>query len=306
MAHPAPPYTWPDAQRIAVCLTFDVDAEAPHLWNDPAAARTAVGELEQRRFGPRVGLPRILRMLAEEEVPATFFVPGWTADNHPGLLDAIVQEDHEVGAHGYLHERLNEIDPDHEAGVLERSLDALHRVAGVRPSGYRSPSFQLNRGTPALLKRYGFRYDSSLMGFDHPYSIATEAGPLTELPVEWLLDDAPQYKHVKSASQSNVVAEPDKVARLWLQEFDALHDLGGRLLVLTMHPWISGRASRVAALRRMIHHMRARPGVWFARLDEVARHHETSRQREALTVSVQPPPGPLPDPRVPAPQEPRG
>lgn len=279
-------YHWPDDHRIAVCLTFDVDAEAPHLWNDPERAKHSIGELEQRRFGPRVGLPRILDMLGELEVPATFFVPGWTAENHPGLLGSILERGHEVGAHGYLHERLHEISPEEEEEVLERSLATLKQLGDIEPQGYRSPSFQLNRGTPALLESRGFLYDSSLMGYDHPYMLRTANGCLTELPVEWLLDDAPQYKHVKSATQSNVVANPDKVMRLWRSEFDALYDLGGRLFVLTMHPWISGRASRVAALQQLIEHMRSKPGVWFARCCEVATFHKGSNLYESFAVEV--------------------
>lgn len=280
------PYQWPDGDQIVVCLTFDVDAESPHLWNDPERAKHSIGELEQRRFGPRVGLPRILELLGDLEIPATFFVPGWTAENHPGLLDSILDRGHEVGAHGYLHERLHEISPEREVEVLDRSLETLDRLAGIRPQGYRSPSFQLNRGTPSLLKSRGFEYDSSLMGYDHPYTLRTEKGLLTELPVEWLLDDALQYKHVASATQSNVVADPDKVSRLWLSEFDALHALGGRIFVLTMHPWISGRASRVATLRAMIEHMQSKPAVRFASCRDAAACHRASVHYEPLATSA--------------------
>ena len=282
-------YTWPTNKRTAVCLTFDCDAESPFLWNEPVEARRYIGELEQRRFGPRVGLPRILSLLQELGVPGTFFVPGWTADHHPGLLEGIVEAGYEVAAHGYVHERINQISPMDEEAILERSIGVFEKLIGVRPVGYRSPSFQLNQGTPALLMEKGFQYDTSLMGYDHPYTLEVGDQLLPEIPVEWLLDDAVQYKHVRSATQSNVVAEPGKVQRLWMEEFDAMHMIGGRVFVLTMHPWISGRASRLNALRRMIEHMQEAGDVWFASCREVAAHHAGSTWLRHYATAVSAP-----------------
>ncbi|MEJ2665899.1 MAG: polysaccharide deacetylase [Deinococcales bacterium] len=281
-------YAWPGDRRTTVCLTFDCDAESPFLWNEPMEARRFIGELEQRRFGPRVGLPRILALLEELGVPGTFFVPGWTAEHHPGVLEGIVEAGHEVAAHGYVHERINQVSPGEEDAILERSIAVFERLIGQRPAGYRSPSFQLNQGTPALLVEKGLRYDSSLMGYDHPYSLEAGEALLPEIPVEWLLDDAVQYKHVRSVKESNVVAEPRKVERLWMDEFDAMHGIGGRVFVLTMHPWISGRASRLAALRRMIQHMLDGSDVWFASCREVAEYHASSTwlQHYATAVST--------------------
>lgn len=282
-------YTWPRDRRTTVCLTFDCDAESPFLWNEPAEARRFIGELEQRRFGPRVGLPRIIALLEELGVPGTFFVPGWTAEHHRGVLEGIVEAGHEVAAHGYVHERINQVTPAEENAILERSIAVFERLIGQRPLGYRSPSFQLNQGTPALLVEKGFQYDSSLMGYDHPYSLEAEGRLLPEIPVEWLLDDAVQYKHVRSAIQSNVVAEPRKAERLWMDEFDAMHLIGGRVFVLTMHPWITGRASRLSALRRMIQHMKEAGDVWFATCREVAEHHAGTAWLQTYIAAVSTP-----------------
>ena len=75
-------YRWPDGQQCAVVLSFDVDAESGFLFREPEKSRRSLAGLEERRFGPRVGVDRILRMLDQLRLPATFFIPGWTVENH--------------------------------------------------------------------------------------------------------------------------------------------------------------------------------------------------------------------------------
>ena len=93
---------------------------------------------------------------------------------------------------------------------MREQLDILQSRLGVRPAGYRSPSWDVNVWTPDLLKRHGFLYDSSLMGNDVPYEIDTGEGPLIEVPVQWLLDDAPLFRHVYGAT--NAIADPGRVS----------------------------------------------------------------------------------------------
>ena len=88
-----------------------------------------------------------------------------------------------------------------------------------------------------------------------------------EVPVQWLLDDAPMYRYVPGSG--NGIADPDRVIRMWMQEFDGMRGENG-CFVLTMHPWISGRAGRLLGLEQLIRHMRATPGVWFATVGEIA------------------------------------
>lgn len=271
-------YTWPEGYRCAVALTFDFDAESALLFREPERAARSLAALEERRYGPRVGVPRILRLLDRYDLKGSFYIPGWTVVNHTDVCRSIRDAGHEIGAHGNVHEALDRLAPDAEVAVMEESLRILDEYLGVKPVGYRSPSWELNLGTPALLKRYGFLYDSSLMGNDIPYSLETPDGPLAELPIQWLLDDAPLFRHVYGAS--NAIAEPDRVLRMWSQEFKALYEENGCFIV-TCHPWISGRPSRIAMLEELIRYMRSFPGVWFTTLDEMARWHVGQSQEAA-------------------------
>jgi peptidoglycan/xylan/chitin deacetylase (PgdA/CDA1 family) len=268
------PYAWPRRSRSAAVLSFDVDAESAFIFREPEKARRSLGDLEERRFGPRVGVDRILRMLDRVELKATFFIPGWTVVNHLAPCKRIRDAGHEIGAHGNVHEAVGMLDEAQEKRVMAEQLAILKDQLGVKPAGYRSPSWDVNVWTPALLKQHGFLYDSSLMGNDVPYDLETTEGPLTEVPVQWIMDDAPLFRHVYGST--NGIAEPARVLNLWSTEFTAMHREGA-CFVLTCHPWISGRASRVQLIEDLVRVMRRQKGVWFATCEEVARWHAERR-----------------------------
>lgn len=266
-------YRWPDGQQSAVVLSFDFDAESGFLFREPDRARRSLGDLEERRFGPRVGVDRILRLLDRLRLPASFFIPAWTVSHHLAESRRIRDAGHEIGAHGNVHEALSFLDEPEEARVLAEQLRVLQAELGVRPAGYRSPSWDVNVWTPSLLRAQGFLYDSSLMGNDVPYELDTGHGPLVEVPVQWLLDDAPLFRHVYGAT--NAIADPARVHDLWSREFRAMHAEQG-CFVLTCHPFISGRASRIELLEELVAYMRTFRGVWFTTCEAVARWHRTA------------------------------
>lgn len=268
---PPPRFRWPDGARCAVMLSFDVDGETTALSEDPRLARR-LSTMSQCTYGPTVGVPRLLGLLAHLAVPATFFVPGWVAEHHPEMLRAIARDGHEIGVHGYLHERLPTLSRKRERAVLEQSVAVLERLSGVRPIGYRAPWFEINPRTPELLRRAGFLYDSSLMGDDVPYVLD---GGLIEIPAQWMLEDWEQFAFNADPHWGVIPENCDKVYDLWWQEFAAMRDFGC-CFVLTMHPWLMGRPSRVRLLERLVRDMRAAGDVWFARGHEIARWLESN------------------------------
>ncbi|MFN8524924.1 MAG: polysaccharide deacetylase [Chloroflexota bacterium] len=278
-------YRWPDGNDCAVVLSFDVDAESGLVFREPEAAATRLDEMEERRFGVRTGVPRILRLLERYGLPATFYVPGYTAVHHNAVIKTIQDAGHELGCHGNVHEALHMVSPEDERRIMREQLEIFQSYLGVRPTGYRSPSWSVMLQTPALLKEHGFTYDSSLMGDDIPYFVDTPHGRLAEIPIQWLLDDAPFYRHVYGST--NAIAEPDRVIRLWTQEFRAMRRENG-CFVLTMHPWISGRAGRMEGLEQLIRAMRQEPGVWFATAHQVAEWAIQTNQNTDVKVPIPP------------------
>jgi peptidoglycan/xylan/chitin deacetylase (PgdA/CDA1 family) len=270
-----PGFRWPSGFRAAACFSFDMDAESAILFEHPEAAGW-LDIMSHQAYGPRTGGARILRILDRQQVRATFFVPGYTAERWPDEVRAVRDAGHEIGHHGYLHEGAHSA-PDEatEERRLLRGLEALDSVLGVRPVGYRAPMWELSDRLPALLARHGFRYDSGLMDADHPYLLATADAPdstnIVELPCHWSLDDWEPYNYLPGITGTGLIASPADVLARWTAELEALAAEGG-LFMLTNHPFISGRASRAVALESLIQRAKAIDGLWIASAQEIAEH----------------------------------
>jgi peptidoglycan/xylan/chitin deacetylase (PgdA/CDA1 family) len=265
------PFAWPDGHRAALSLTFDVDAESAILAIDPAYAGR-LSTMSHQRYGPRVGVPRILRMLERTGVRATFFVPGLTADLHPAMVESIVTAGHELGHHGYSHVPYHRMSDDEQRRDIERAFASLERASGgIRPKGFRAPWWELTNSTPGILSEFGVAWDSSLMDDDRPYLLDTGTSVIAELPVHWMLDDWEQYAYLPEPNIGAIIESPAKVLDLWSSELEAIAD-EGRLMVHTSHPFLSGRPSRVATLERIVERARELAGIWIASAGEIAAH----------------------------------
>jgi peptidoglycan/xylan/chitin deacetylase (PgdA/CDA1 family) len=148
-----------------LCLSFDFDAMS--VWFGYGHVTPAM--LQRGEYGARVGVFRVLDLLARYQLPATFFIPGHTIDSFPEAAEAIQKAAHEIAHHSYAHTDPNEQTPNEERQDMERALESLEKF-GVKPLGYRSPSADISPVTLSLLEEYSFLYDSSLMADDfHPY-----------------------------------------------------------------------------------------------------------------------------------------
>ena len=262
-------FKWANDRICAVSLTFDLDGETiPYMLDLPNATKR-LALMSEFSYGPRVGMPHILDLLDLYEIKASFFSPARTLELHPALAREIVERGHDLGHHGYMHERPDGLADDQEERVLQRGIEVIQRLTDRDPAGYRSPAWELKPSSPALLKRRGIRFDSSLMGFDVPYWLETEAGDLLELPVSWRNDDWVQFGFVSVPAVGNGISPPSIGLEVFTAEFDGLFQRGG-LFNMTMHPFLAGRPSGLIVLERLIRHIRGYPRVWWAKLSEIA------------------------------------
>ena len=258
------PKAWPNGARVAVSLTFDIDNELLARGN-PLPVPLSQGE-----YGATTALPRILAMLDRQAIPATFFIPAVAAMLDANMIPAIVKaQRHEIGVHGWIHENLASIG-DHavEQRLLTQSIDYLTKASGKRPVGFRAPSWVFSPHTLGLILDAGFLYDSSLMAMDEPYEVLGDGKPtgLVELPIEWILDDFPYY----SGNAQGSLPSPEAVFQIYKDEFDVAYD-ERTMVIITLHPHVSGHRSRLAQLDRFVTYMKSKPGVWFATLEQIAR-----------------------------------
>jgi peptidoglycan/xylan/chitin deacetylase (PgdA/CDA1 family) len=263
-----------------VALSFDSD----HETNELRDGGKSIGRMSQGEYGSRVGVPRILRLLAATGIRASFFVPGVSALLHPDEQRRVVAEGHEIALHGWIHE-LNTAVPEADERELHfRAADTLEKITGVRPVGMRTPSWDFSPATLKIERELGLLYDSSLMADDDPYEILDNGEPtgIVELPVEWIRDDA-VYLNMHRFSALRPYTGPETVLDIFRREFDRAYAEGG-LFLLTMHPHVIGYRSRISILEELIRHMKAQKGVWFATHAEIARHVAEAAQLKTATL----------------------
>ena len=261
---------WPGNTQCVAMLTFDVDGVSSWLNRNPDYINHP-SLMSQAEYGPSVATPRILDILDAHAIKASFYIPGYVAETHVDLVKEIADRGHEVGHHGYMHESPSTLSAEEEKGVLERGSEILKGITGQAPVGYRSPGWELSEHSLDFLSSLGFQYDSSLMGDDAPYTVKAPATgkELVELPISWLLDDAPNFVYAPVADRLGPMRGPDEVFANWAAEFEGLYRYG-RSFNLTMHPQFIGRPGRLLMLERLIDHIRQFPNVEFMRCRDVA------------------------------------
>jgi len=222
-----------------VFLSFDFDADsAENLYysNQPV-------KISRVQFALNKGLVRILSLLREFNLRATFFVPGWVAENYSHLVDLIVHDKHELALHGYMHEKLNELSFDEELIVHDKALSILRRFQS-RIYGFRRPYWELSSHTLEILSNRNIIYDSSLMNDDEPYLMKIADRVIVELPVYDMYDDWLLFEIDRRS--------PMEVFSIWRYELDAALDEELSYFCLILHPSCIGRSSRIRMLREFI------------------------------------------------------
>lgn len=264
-----------------VCLTFDFDAMSLWLGTFGVSSPTP---LSRGEYGARVGVSRVLDVLENNGVPATFFIPSHTIETFPEAARSIMGAGHEIAIHGHLHESPIKLTRDDEVAVLARAEAAVERLCGIRPVGYRSPSWDLSSSSIAILRERGYLYDSSMMADDYkPYrpregDVVEPSGMLVfgresnlvEFPVAWELDDFPYFHFLGKNGPG--LRSADEVGKIWLAEFDwCVRNVADGVFTLTMHPEVIGRGPRIEMLNGLIGNMKSYPDVRFSRLGDLAR-----------------------------------
>jgi peptidoglycan/xylan/chitin deacetylase (PgdA/CDA1 family) len=263
------PKAWPNGARVAVALTFNVGNSANQL----ARGDTAVVAMTGGEFGAAQGLPRVLDLLDRHEVPATFFVAGVADLVDPQMVPEIVRRKrHEIGVLGWSDENLTALDDAaEESRLLTRAIERLTASAGRKPVGARGPSGTVSLHTMGLLKKAGILYESSLQARDEPYELLLEGRPggIVELPNNVYRNDMRFLTSGRTGP--GLLPSPELIFETFRDDFNVAYR-EGTLFVLTLHPHVVGMRSRIIYLDRLVQHIKAQPGVWFATGEQIARH----------------------------------
>ena len=270
------PIKWKNGARCAVALSFDVDGESPWIHRDPALAERPL-HMGMGAYGPKTAMPRIMNVLDRYGVKVCFFIPAWIIERYPEMAREAVRRGHEVGHHGYLHEKPFFLSgAEEEEALLVKTLDIFQNILGVRPRGSRAPSCDPSKHTMELLRKHGFVYHSIMMDTDLPYCHKTTYGDHVELPTSWLNNDWVYFGFSAVPPVGNGIWSQEDVFDIWKEEFEGAYEEGG-FYNLMGHPQVIGRPSRMRMVERLLKHILAKKDVWIAPPIEIAEHYLSQR-----------------------------
>jgi peptidoglycan-N-acetylglucosamine deacetylase len=265
------PIPWPNGARCACAITFDMDADSLIHISRPKDGHDRLQPITMGRYGPSVAIPRILDTYRRFGLKQSFFIPAWCIEQYPEAVDAILEDGHEIGHHGLIHEDPVETRGSQQRLAFEKALTIHQKRIGKKPRGYRAPVYNATQQVIDLLIKHGFLYDSSLMADDIPYKMQTKKGTLWEAPVHWGTDDWPPFAHYAEIGYMMPVKSPSEgLAGFW-EEFDAQYEAGGFWMGI-WHPFLTGRLARWAQVERWLENTLKNKKVWFAPLEDIIAH----------------------------------
>jgi allantoinase len=277
----APPrVAWPDNARLAVSVVVNYEEGGEYMVQDgprremggevpspvPADLRDVYNE-SFFEYGSRVGVWRILRILEEYRVPATFFACARALERNPVVARAIVGSGHEVCGHGFGWEEYHSSGREEERESIQRAVKSLARTTGQKPAGWFT-RYACSPNTRELLVEHGgFLYDSLAMNDDLPYYVRVSGKPWLVVPYSFEVNDARFWR-----GGLNSIASFEEYMRC---AFDCLCGEGAtvpKMMSIGLHCRIAGTPARSRALVNFLDYARSRPDVWFARRVDVARY----------------------------------
>jgi peptidoglycan/xylan/chitin deacetylase (PgdA/CDA1 family) len=229
----------PQAYSFTLFLSFDLDVDSAEVLRgeDPVA-------LSRGRFAVKRGLWKVLNILEMFGVKSTFFVPGWVAEKYEDVVREILSKGHEVAAHGYLHEKFDLLSKSEEENVFYNMVNAIRKVTGAAPKGFRAPYWRFSPRTLENIVKYNLIYDSSLMDEEVPYVINVGDRNVVELPVDWRLDDWVFLETNRCINYRDLLD-------MWVDEIDYANEVNGYISI-TLHPQCIGRGARIRILEALL------------------------------------------------------
>jgi predicted deacetylase len=269
-----PTSAWPTPFRCAVVISIDYNDIHGILTQVPAMAGRDKS-LSVWRYGTTRGVQRVLEVLADQQIPSTWCIPGIVAEENPQVVQAIHAAGHEIACAGYRHEDFSLLDLDGQRASLQQGCQVIADMTGQRPSGFRAPAGSYAPGFADALRAEGISWSSSWSGDDMPYlhpASTPEAAPLVELPLHCELEDEPYFAFnlapAVPMSQARIASYAE-VLKNWQQDFQGFHRFG-LCYVMRLHPETLGTVGRSGLLLEFLTWLKAQPDVWFATAEEVA------------------------------------
>ena len=281
-----PKLEWPGGARVALCVvvslghmewrrpegTYQVPNIAGGYGQGPFPNVTA---WSHREYGHRVGVFRVLDVLERHGIRPTVAMDALTAEHYPFLVRHCLARGCEIIAHGVSANRMitSLMPEDEERAYIRQSIDAVTHATGAAPAGWMGPDYGESARTPRLLAEAGIRYVCDWANDEQPYRLNVPRGDLYSLPVTLPLDDVDALWNRR--------IDVEQYGRMIRESFDTLREEGaqnGRLLVVTLHPFLIGQPFRIGFLDAALAHIAGSKAVWAAAGSEIIGHYAATRR----------------------------
>ncbi len=256
--------SWPNGRQSAAMVAITLDAE--YIWLGMDRLYDTPKHRSMGEYGPKRGVDNLLSALEDHGVRATFFVPGIVAERYAPVVKRAAEAGHEIALHGYRHENFSRMTPQEQAEALRRGAEAIRKLTGKAPVGFRLPEGDCTKETLSIVREEGFLYDNSM--FDHDLPYLREDG-LVEIPMRWELTDFPYlaWGGIFPAGGSRI-AVYDDVLNNWLWELEASCDMG-HCYVISFTPQTVGSPGRMFMVEKVLERL-GRKNIWIATGEEIA------------------------------------
>ena len=257
----------PEGKTCAAFITANLSAEFFWLSLDKKAADMPK-TLSLGQYGMSHGLPRLLDLLDEFQIRATFFVPGKTAEAYPEAIKEVLDRGHEIACHGYEYENFSLLGYEEQRERISKAVEAIEKAGGKKPEGFRAPIGDLMLKTLDIAREHGMVYSSDLFDDDRPYFMeVNESGDeMLQIPMQWANFDLPyfafNYRPAFPFGQGRI-ANYSNVLSNWKDEFTG-HYNHNLCYTMQLDPQTIGSPGRTALLKEFLQFMAGHEGVWFA------------------------------------------
>ncbi len=266
---------WPGGARLAVgvCMMFEADGGQPAMWQPgppgtPQAAQRFpnLPMIQQRTYGAKEGMPRLLDMMDALRLRGSSFMIGESIRRYPELARDIVARGHESGGRAIRHAPQFFMPKDQEREFLREGFEALRSATGLWPKGFNAQGLQGSVNTNDLLQELGLTYSIDDRSRDEPWIQKVNGDrDFCLVPYMGHVNDLNFFQN-----QQRSLADYEQMLR---QEFEVLYEEAltrRRMMSVPLHDFVAGRPAVVPSIRRFLAWAAGHPGVWFARRDEIA------------------------------------
>ncbi|MFP6681286.1 MAG: polysaccharide deacetylase [Gammaproteobacteria bacterium] len=281
------------SKEIICAFGTDIDSVAGQIGS--YGGGDSPSDIQRGIFAGEVGTIRLLNLFKKYKLKTSFFIPAHSIETFPEPMKRVVDDGHEIGAHGYLHENPIAMTSEQEEAVLAKSINVIEKLSGQKPRGYVAPWWEMSASTAALLQKYGFQYDHS-QGYrdfqpfyarvgdswnviDYTKKAEEWMKPLThgkeidlvEIGANWYLDDLPPMMFMKKVPNSHGFVNPRDIEQMWRDQFDWVYrEMNYAVFPFTIHPGVSGRPQVILMLERLIEYINGHVGVKWMTFEEIA------------------------------------